>query len=92
MFGRQPVTAMADHKSVTLTLNYTVPPAMVATAPTARITPTAPTARGAGRISSALGTRSPALRATVVLWVSARQCLLQPDGFQDKKTKKVSIS
>ena len=75
---------MADLRNATLTLNYTVPRAMVATVPTARITQMAPTVRGAGRISSALGTGKPALPATVVLLVSDSQGLLQPDGLGDK--------
>lgn len=75
---------MADRRNATLTLNYTVPRAMVATVPTARITRTAPTVRGAGRISSALGTEKPALPATVVLLVSDRQSLLHCDGWERK--------
>lgn len=63
------MTAMADLRNATLTLNYTVPRAMVATVPTARTTQTVPSVRGAGRISSALGTGKPALPATVVLLV-----------------------
>lgn len=75
---------MADHKNATLTLNYTGPPAMVAIAPTARATQMVPNVRGAGRISSALGTTKPALRVTVVLWVSDRQSQLRPDGLKHK--------
>lgn len=73
---------MADHRSATLTPNYTGPPATAATVPTARVTQMAPTARDAGRISSALGTTKPALPVTVVLWVSDRQCQPQPDGLE----------
>ena len=79
---------MADRRNATLTLSYTVPRAMVATVPTARTTQTAPSVRGAGRISSASGTGKPALPATVVLLVSDSQGLLQPDGLGDK----ISIS
>jgi hypothetical protein len=61
---------MADPKSATLILNYTVPLDMVATVPTAGITQMVPSARGAGRISSAWGTLKPALRATAALLVS----------------------
>lgn len=75
---------MADPRNATLTLNYTVLRATAATVPTARTTPMAPTVRGAARISSALGTRKPAHRATAVLLVSDRQCLLQTDGLKDK--------
>ena len=75
---------MADRRNATLTLSYTGPLAMVAIVPTARITQMAPTVRGAGRISSAVGTVKPALHATVVLLVSERQCLLQPDELKDK--------
>lgn len=75
-----PVTAMADHRNATLTLNYTVPPATVATVPIAGITPMGPTVRGAGRISSALGTGKRALRATVALLVlSARSVIAMAD-------------
>lgn len=58
------VTAMADPKNATLTLNYTVLLDMVATVPIAGITQMVPSARGAGRTSSAWGTLNPALRAT----------------------------
>lgn len=64
-----PVTAMADPKNATLTLNYTVQLDMVATVPTAGITQMVPSVRGAGRTSSALGTLKPALHATAVLLV-----------------------
>lgn len=70
---------MAERENATLTLNSTVPPATVATAPAARITPTAPTARGAGRISSASGARRPVPRATAARSVSDGR-RLQPDG------------
>lgn len=66
-------TATADPKNATLTLSYTVPLGMVATVPTAGITQTVPSARGAGRTSSAWGTLKPALRATAApLVLSAR--------------------
>lgn len=64
---------MADPKNATLTLSYTVQLDMVATVPTAGITPMVPSVRGAGRTSSALGTPKPALRATAVLLVSDRK-------------------
>lgn len=75
-----PVTAMADHRNATLTLNCTVPPATAATVPTARVTLMAPTVRGAGRISSAMGTRKLAPHATVVLLVlSAHSVIAMAD-------------
>jgi hypothetical protein len=81
------VTAMADHRNATLILNFTVPLATVATAPTAKIIQMAPTVRGAGRTSSALGPTKPAFRATAVLLVSNRKEPLQPASFRDKVRK-----
>lgn len=76
-----PVTAMVDHKSATLTLNCTVPLAMVATVPTAGITQTVLTVRGAERTSSVLGTKKPALPATAVLLVlSAHSVIVTADA------------
>lgn len=75
---------MADHRNAPLTLNSTVPLAMVATVPTARITQMVPIVKGAERISSALAAMKPALHATVVLLVSDNQGLRQPDGLKDK--------
>lgn len=75
---------MADHRNATLTPSCTVLRATAAIVPTARTTPMAPTVRGAARISSAWGTRKPAHRATAVLSVSGRQCLLQTDGMKGK--------
>lgn len=75
-----PVTAMADRRNATLTLSYTGPLAMVATVPTARITQMAPTVRGAGRISSAVGTVKPALHATVVLLVLSAHSVIAMAG------------
>jgi len=72
---------MADPKNATLTLSYTVPLGTVATVPTAGITQTVPSARGAGRTSSAWGTLKPALRATAAPLVSD----IHPMGWQLRK-------
>lgn len=64
---------MVDPKNATLTLSSTVQLDMVATVPTAGITPMVPSVRGAGRTSSAWGTLKPALHATAVLLVSDRK-------------------
>ena len=77
---------MADLRNATLTLNCTAPRATVATVPAARTTQTEPSVRGAGRISSAMGTGKPALPATVVLLVSDSLGLLRPDGLGDKRS------
>lgn len=75
------VTAMADHRNATLTLNCTVPLATVATVPTAVITQMVLTVNGAGRTSSALGTMKPALHATAALLVlSALSVIVMADA------------
>lgn len=66
----QLVTAMGGPKSATSTLSCTAQQATVATAWAARITPTVPTARGAGTASTASGVRRDVCPATATQLVS----------------------
>lgn len=64
---------MDDHRSVTLILNCTDPPAMVATAQAVLVTLMDQTVKDVGRTSTAWGVRRAACHVAAVLWVSIKE-------------------